>query len=174
MDSTGHPAPQYWNDSRYNAPDQPVVGVCWYDAKAYAEWAGKRLPTEAEWEKVAGGGSIGKKYPWEDESTHDAINHSGTDSADRWDYTSPVGSFAPNGYGVYDIAGNALEWCADWFDEDYYSISPKRNPRGPDSGTRRVLRGGSWLSSIDYLRCASRFNFSPTGPFNAFGFRCAQ
>jgi len=174
MDATRHPAPEYWNDPNYNTPDQPVVGVSWYDAKAYAKWAGKRLPTEAEWEKVARGGHARKKYPWANESTHNDINHAGAAGMDRWEYTSPVGSFTPNSYGIYDMAGNALEWCADWFDEDYYSNSPKRNPNGPKSGTHRVLRGGSWLSTVNYMRCASRFKFSPEGPFNSFGFRCAQ
>ena len=93
MDATGHKAPAYWNDSSYNAPDQPVLGVSWNDAKAYAEWAGKRLPTEAEWEKAARGGLVGKKYPWGDSISHDDANYGGTGGKDKWDGTSPVGSF---------------------------------------------------------------------------------
>ena len=172
VDATGHPTPGFWDDSRYNAPDQPVVGVSWHDAKAYAEWAGKRLPTEAEWEKAARGGLTGMKYSWGNRVTHDDANYAGIGSKDWWECTSPVGSFAPNDYGIYDMAGNALEWCADWSSKHYYSSSPRRDPGGPSSGTHRVLRGGSWLSTAGYLRCASRFSFNPMGPFNSFGFRC--
>jgi len=173
MDATGHGAPACWDDPNLNAPDQPVVGVSWHNAKAYAEWAGKRLPTEAEWEKAARAGLTGSLYPSGDKLTRDHANYDGTGGEDRWEYTSPVGSFAPNGYGLYDMSGNVLEWCADWFSESYYSGSPKLNPDGPNSGTHRILRGGSWLSTAKYLRCARRFKFMPTAPFNSFGFRCA-
>lgn len=173
--ATGHKAPKlkyYWNDSRINSPDQPVVGVSWHDAKAYCDWAGKRLPTEAEWEKAARGGLVGKKYPWGDNITHDDANYDDTytDGEDRWEYSAPVGSFAPNGYGLYDMAGNVREWCADWF--DYYSSSPGRNPTGPSSRTRRVLRGGSWVNQTDFLRVAYRFLYTPTGTEAGIGFRC--
>ncbi len=96
-EATGHRNPAYWNDSRFNALDQPVVGVSWYDAKAYVEWTGKRLPTEAEWEKAARGGLVGKQYPWGDKITHNDANYFGTDGKDIWREISPVGSFAPNG-----------------------------------------------------------------------------
>jgi len=174
MDATGHKAPNYWNDSRFNDPKQPVVGVSWYDAKAYADWAGKRLPTEAEWEKSARGGLIGKKYPSGDNLTRDDANYDGTGGKDIWEYTSPVGSFAPNGYGLYDMAGNVWEWCADWYDGEYYKVSPKENPKGPASGNWRVIRGGSWYYVINGLRVANRNSLAPTDVHYDVGFRCAQ
>ena len=156
MKATGHRAPRYWDNDSFNKPDYPVVGVSWDDAVAYCNWAGKRLPTEVEWEKAARGGLVGKDYPWGDNISHDNANYDGTGGRDRWDNTSPVGSFPPNGYGLYDMAGNVYEWCADWYDEDYYRSSPERNPKGPNTGDRRLLRGGSWVGSTNGLRCASR------------------
>jgi sulfatase modifying factor 1 len=175
MDATGYKAPYYWNDSTYNAPNTPVVGVSWNDAKAYAEWADKRLPTEAEWEKAARGGLVGKRYSWGDNITHDDANYSGIGGKDVWTCTSPFGSFAPNGYGLYDMAGNVWEWCADWWADNYYVSSLKSNPKGPDSGSYKVLRGGSW-SNPDYtLRTAYRTGaFNPPYVFNDFGFRCVK
>jgi len=180
MDATGHKAPSYWDDPKYNAPTQPVVGVSWDDARAYAEWAGAGLPTEAEWEKAARGGLVEKKYPWGDSISHDDANYSGTGGKDKWEYTSPVGSFDPNGYGLYDMAGNVWEWCADWYDSNYYVNSPKSNPKGPDSGSDKVLRGGSWYDGDDglSLRVAYRFSsgtaYFGTSYDNFVGFRCAQ
>lgn len=186
-DATGHKVPYYWNNSDYNAPNQPVVGVSWYDAKDYAEWTGGRLPTEAEWEKAARGRLEGKTYPWGDVFTNDDANYAGyaggTGGKDIWNYTSPVGSFAPNGYGLYDMAGNVWEWCVDWYGADYYMKSPRQNPTGPSSGTRRVLRGGSWCYySLDGystfafspLRVASRDYNLPADTDRRVGFRCVQ
>ena len=174
MDATGHRTPGYWDDERYQQPDGPVVGISWDDAKAYCEWAGKRLPTEAEWEKAARGGLVGKKYPWGDSITHDDANYSDTGGKDTWSGTSPVGSFAPNGYGLYDMVGNLWEWCADWYDSGYYARSPEKNPAGPDwepSGSNRVIRGGSWEGNPGVLRAAFRGKNGPGGASDGFGFR---
>ena len=173
IDATGHRAPVYWNDSRYNAPQQPVVGINWHDAVAYAEWAGKRLSTEAEWEKAARGGLSGKLYLWGDEMSHDNANYFRTGGKDVWSEPSPVGSFSANGYGLYDMAGNVWEGCADWYGEDYYSGSPKSNPTGPSSGERRVGRGGSWSGGKSALRCADRNSFNPARTGSNLGFRCS-
>ncbi len=106
--------------------------------------------------------------------SHDDANYYGTSGKDRWEYTSPVGSFAPNGYGLYDMTGNGWELCADWDDKDYYSSSPPRNPVGPSSGRWRVLRGGSWNYLGPNLRCAGRGYGSPSLAYVNDGFRCAE
>jgi iron(II)-dependent oxidoreductase len=174
MDATGHGAPDYWNNENYNQPNQPVVGVTWHDAIAYAKWAGKRLPTEAEWEKAARG-TDGRIYPWGNEWDSSKCN-SGV-GGDGYQYTAPVGSFPAGAspYGVMDMSGNVWEWCADWSDRNYYSRSPQQNPKGPDSGSERVLRGGSWFNTDRTdLRCAFRVWDNPGFRGHYRGFRCAQ
>jgi len=174
-DATGHRMPSYWNDSTYNALNHPVVGVSWDDAVAYCKWADKRLPTEAEWEKAARGGLTGKKYPWGDTITHDNANYYDTGGKDIWNGTVPVGSFAPNGYGLYDMAGNVSEWCADWYNAGYYTISPKLNPTGPSSGQYKVLRGRGWDTATEiYLNTAVRSYSNPTSISISYGFRCVM
>ena len=171
-----------WDDVAKYSPTgkHPMIWVTWDDATAYAKWADKRLPTEAEWEYSARGGLIGKRYPWGDEITHDHANWGNTVSGkDKWNRCAPVGSFDPNGYGLYDMVGNVLEWCSDWYDPDYYSNSPLRNPQGPSTGEWRVLRGGSWLSASPHypaltLRVASRLNFYPKCRDGYYGFRCVS
>lgn len=155
--------------------DHPVTQVSWYGARAYCEWAGGRLPTEAEWEYAARGGLAGKDYPWGDESP---TCKSGAENGAQYGPCSgkpvPVMTFAPNGYGLYDMAGNVWEWGADWYDGNYYEKSPRQNPTGPESGEHRVLRGGSWGDDRGLLRVANRDEFNPYVTSNYFGFRCLR
>jgi sulfatase modifying factor 1 len=163
--------------------DHPVVHVSWSDAQAFCRWSGTRLPTEAEWEFAAAGGLESAMFPWGDElepgGEHRMNVFQGTfpeanTAADGWIGTAPVDSFAPNGYGLYNTTGNVWEWCADWFEADYYGRSPLRNPAGPDSGTHRVMRGGSYLCHASYCRryrVAARSANTPDSSTGNLGFR---
>ncbi|NNM43961.1 MAG: SUMF1/EgtB/PvdO family nonheme iron enzyme [Chlamydiae bacterium] len=146
----------------------PVVGVAWYGAVAYAKWVGKRLPTEAEWEIAAFGGLSDSIYPSGSTIERSEANFFSSD-------TTTVGSYPPNGYGLYDVAGNVYEWCQDWYDYHYYDVSVQEpeNPKGPLQGVYRVLRGGCWKSLKEDLRCAHRHRNNPGTMNGTYGFRCA-
>jgi formylglycine-generating enzyme required for sulfatase activity len=155
--------------------NHPVIEVSWYGASAYAEFYGKRLPTEAEWEKAAQGGLVRCEYAWKEDVSHDYANYAGTAGKDEWYRTAPVNSFAPNGYGLYNMVGNVQDWCADWYAPDYYAGSPKQNPQGPDSGHFRVVRGGGWyVTDPQHLSLASRSGRPPLDTLTYVGFRCAS
>lgn len=146
----------------------PVVGVTWYGALAYAKWVGKRLPSEAEWEIAAKGGIDDALYPSCDDIEKTQANFFSSD-------TTAVKSYAPNGLGLYDMAGNVYEWCQDWYGYNYYETSNQEpeNPRGPIQGEYRVLRGGCWKSLKEDLRCSRRHRNNPRTVNSTYGFRCA-
>jgi serine/threonine-protein kinase len=162
-----------WQEARFNDPLMPVVCVSWHDAAEYARWAGRRLPTEAEWEKAAKG-LFATKYPWGNSDP----------APDKARYGLPmetgsptiVGSY-PNGatsYGCMDMAGNVWEWCGDWYSETTYQTPLPSAPMGPPTGEAKVLRGGSWTNRGDLLRCSLRFCYPPARKTFYIGFRCAM
>jgi len=146
--------------------EYPAVGVTWYGAAAYAEWAGKKLPTEAQWEYAARGGMEGAAYPWGDEFDPLRSNLAGSFTG-----PTPVMSYIPNGYGLFDMAGNVMEWTRDRYGEEYYIRSPEKNPRGPIRGEERTVRGGAW-DSIDPTTIAERIPLLPETALEDLGFRC--
>jgi formylglycine-generating enzyme required for sulfatase activity len=178
------PKQPYWNNDNH-----PVVNVKWDGAVAYAKWKSKRLPTEAEWEYAARVGDRHLYYAW---GNVDPIHRRGANIADEsiraekrnwkiWKgyndgfvYTSPVGSFYPNQFGLYDMTGNVCEWTADWYQADYYANSPQSSPKGPSKGTHKVLRSGAWNMDPRQVLTTKRFFFRPDVELNYVGFRCVS
>lgn len=177
-------SPEGPGSSIANRPHHPVVHVSFADALAYCAWAGKRLPAEAEWEYAARGGLDGARMPWGAELEPDGEHRCNVwqgefpehnTAADGFTTTAPAKHYPPNGYGLYQTSGNVWEWCADWFDPGYYGVSPREDPRGPESGTARVMRGGSFLCHASYChryRVAARSASTPDSTASNLGFRC--
>jgi iron(II)-dependent oxidoreductase len=175
--ATGAIEPRFWNDPQFNQPLQPVVGVSWFDAVAYCDWLtavtgrSHRLPTEAEREWAALGGPGWRRYPWgDDEPPLVGPWARGHDGQDR---PLLVSDAAPNGYRLCHMQDNVHEWCSDWYDRAYYSVAEIDDPRGPDTGDRRVSRGGAWRHDLKFSRIASRSSLPPHLRYNDYGFRVA-
>jgi len=173
--ATGHDSAPFAHQPELAHPEQPVVGVSWIDATQYCLWLSERtgrrfrLPFEAEWECAARGGLEQALYPWGDEPPQSRAHYE-----TRWRRgPEPVASQSPNAFGLFDISENVHEWCSDWYDRDAYAASPERNPRGPEAGTRRVSRGGSWRHRVKISRCAARSSLPPQFRYADYGLRIA-
>ena len=175
LSETGYTPKHYLDYEPYNTPNFPAAVLEWEDAVAYADWVGKRLPTEAEWEKAARG-TDGRIWPWGDEWDGTKLSgNDGTGLKDGYKETAPIGQF-PQGaspYGAHDMAGNLWEWVSDWYDPNYYRTTPPNiNPKGPETGDGHVLKGGGWAENLDFTRCANRQGGNPGSLLR--GFRCAM
>jgi sulfatase modifying factor 1 len=175
LSATNTATPPFWQDPNFNHPQQPVTGVSWFEAMRYCEWLNSqsgrnyRLPTEAEWELAARGGLEQKNFPWGDAPPQLLPNY-----ATRWQTgPEPVACYAPNTFGLFNIGDNVHEWCSDWYDPNYYAVSPERNPRGPAETKRKSSRGGSWRHHIKVARCSARSSIPPEFQYADYGFRLA-
>jgi len=170
---TRHALPEFWGMKEFKCgidfPDNPVIGVSWFDAQSYAKWAKKRLPTEAEWEYASRGGLTDKNYP-----TGDQIDSTKANYGKKYKGSIQIGTFQPNNFGVYDMSGNVWEWTFDNYGDDYYQVSEPNNPRGPKNGRFKVIRGGSWHSGAMCIQNYYRNGLSPSWVDMAVGFRCAK
>jgi formylglycine-generating enzyme required for sulfatase activity len=162
-EAAGAPAPPFCERAGFDDPLQPVVGLAWDEAAAFAAWMGARLPTEAEWERAARGGLDGARYPWGDARPDVVVAG-----------LPRVGTTPSNGFGLTDLSGVCHEWCADWFADEYYAVAPADNPRGPEAGTRRVSRGGAWRHADPWSAVAHRSSLPPHLRYSDYGVRLAR
>jgi formylglycine-generating enzyme required for sulfatase activity len=169
--TTGAKKPAGWRKPDFSEAQQPVVGVSWKEAVTYCKWRGKRLPTEAEWEK-AGRGKRPVKYPWGDSPPDSEKSNYNQEKMK----TTPVGSYekGKSDYGIYDLSGNVSEWVHDWHYPEYYLYSPKENPQGPKKGKYKVIRGGNWRNNADYIDLTYRNATAPNVRNYTVGFRCVK
>jgi formylglycine-generating enzyme required for sulfatase activity len=163
LEATGAAPPPFWTTPGFTEPDQPVVGLSWDDAVTYAAWAQARLPTEAEWEKAARGGLEGARFPWGDVRPTVAFSR-----------PPRVRATPANRLGLYGLSGVCHEWCADWYDDHYYAMSPPRSPRGAAAGSRRVSRGGAWRHADPWSPVAHRSSLPPHLRYSDYGMRLAR
>ena len=175
--ATRHPAPTFWSEPAFADPRMPAVGLSWHDAATYCRWVSQRieepvrLPTEAQWECAALAGRDGVLHPWGDDPPESL-----PDYATRWQNgPEPVDLYPPlHPWGFSGLGENVHEWCADWYDPDYYRVSPERLPTGPETGRRRASRGGAWRHMVKVSRCAARSSLPPHLRYSDYGLRLAS